>query len=1549
MSTFPSHSNRGNLEPVGPEIRGGAWRISPLIDLVSEKQFLLFQLRSRAHLDLVPSALRFRGDAAVLMAPDRCPGVLSATIEAGRVELLTDYHDVITRDSVQGETLPELFEALFETLAVFERHHYQCGDLFPETMGWRSDTGFVLLPNAYIFPFAYGEIGPTTSADLREELAPTRQRAIERPYDIDIALNHALLLRKFITQLLDAGTPDRRSDALPAFQQRLLDASDAIKRGEITSIGPAYKKIYDKTLGTERPQPPSQRAGSETEPAIEACVDRVLDQAGVEGSVIVIHGDSCTSKSGILRRAAALLDGSDAFTVYQLDEWDLFTKSWKKTTQKGKSRAHAVWMIDDIDEKALAYSDFASAMLESHTFPKGSVVVSVCPERADGEVSAFLQRLDIQRGDLYQEIATREPSSGDEAGRLAAFLRSAIALLDPALKTGAKKPPGELVCDLLEYVGPECKQLLEFLAVARFAMPLDLVLSVFSETGAEARSAIVQLARLECIELSYKRVPPKNLVSLFLRIDSTALRRLIYESIAPRRRGRLHRTVALLAEREDSFPKYLLLFHCLKSEATDLAAKHAVAYLKETRSEKRHPNLVSLCVALAKKKQLDKLPFAERVLATYELSVDLLRYGRGDEAEKLLERSLALINKADEDDKLRNAPRVSDTFRLLADRWEARGEFKRAKNLLEMAREDLQSALPIPEQAQLLNDIGWLQYRLGDYEKSMESCRLSLNTLSANQYPIIVSQALNLMGVVHFNTSRYDEAVSYYEQSADLRERANDENALAASFNNLALAYQSKGEFEKAFDYHNKSLRLKKRQNNKAGIAAGYLNLAFLHLEGRNFQEAEAKCRESLIICEELGNAQLAADNYTTLGDIALEYGDFEKADHHYRESIKISHQREAINEEMGALRRLSSLCIKRGRFEEAREHAQAALKLVERIGSRYETAQIEMTLGDLEREQNRNREALDYYENASNKFTSLSKYRLAATVLSKTGLVHARTGNQFEAKHCLERAQEFVRADIGRELPEEFLQLRHALQAHPGKSLLAGGESQKLLMAFYDLSALTDYVMDCHEFLRRILAVTKQVVDPIDCCIALKTPGDRFVLFDAAAERDSNPPKGLCTLFGRTLLLGGLLDSASPDIVDIVPSLKLSKGTAFACVPLKAMSEELGCLLFYLAEERLPLSKQDIHFLTWLGRQIAGSLKLMLHLNEDFVRDDPDSQKPDIADRPRTEYRFENLIGKTEAMKKIFRTLEKVRDTDAGILILGESGTGKSVLARATHHNSPRRHRPFQEIHCAQIPYNLLESELFGHERGSFTGAVQRKPGLCELADGGTLFLDDINVIPVETQTKLLHFLESKSFMRLGGTQRLHSDVRIIAASNEDLEDLCRQGKFREDLYYRLKVILIELPPLRERKDDMLAIAVQYLKRSCAEKGLPLKTLSPETVELFRNAPWRGNVRELQNVLERVVVLSDENVITPSTLPEDFAKEIMGTSRQSRERLDVLVEEIVKLGTYSEANPLLPTLEALLAKRMVSYVKGKSRAAGMLGISKPTLYARLRDYDKLR
>ncbi|MCH7548688.1 MAG: sigma-54-dependent Fis family transcriptional regulator, partial [Candidatus Krumholzibacteriota bacterium] len=469
-------------------------------------------------------------------------------------------------------------------------------------------------------------------------------------------------------------------------------------------------------------------------------------------------------------------------------------------------------------------------------------------------------------------------------------------------------------------------------------------------------------------------------------------------------------------------------------------------------------------------------------------------------------------------------------------------------------------------------------------------------------------------------------------------------------------------------------------------------------------------------------------------------------------------------------------------------------------------------------------------------------------------------------------------------------------------------------------------------------------------CYLGLQAEEGNFVRIDETGEQQPVTDTGLRALLVRTTQLGTLLHSASDDCADIAAGVTVAPQAGFVCVPLKSAARNFGCVFLQVAESSLPLSRDEANFIGSIGRHVAGDLRLSFHLEEHAHKEETlemefETLKAQVVDR----YDFKNLVGKDESMKKIFRILDKVKDMDTGILFIGESGTGKTEMARTIHYNSPRRQHLFQQIHCAEIPTSLLESDLFGHERGAFTGAVQRKLGRCEVADGGTIFLDDVNVMPTETQSKLLHYLESKSFTRLGGTKKISTNVRIIAASNEDLEKLVEEGRFREDLYYRLKVIQIELPPLRERPDDMIAIAQVYLKRRCQEQGKALKTLSTETIKLFRKYSWPGNVRELQNILEQIVLLSDEDIAEPSSLPEDFLKRTVGGGRQQWQTLEALADQMVATENYSEAAPLMPQLEAMLARKMADHVEHKGRAASFLGITKPTLYNRLRGYDKMK
>lgn len=245
----------------------------------------------------------------------------------------------------------------------------------------------------------------------------------------------------------------------------------------------------------------------------------------------------------------------------------------------------------------------------------------------------------------------------------------------------------------------------------------------------------------------------------------------------------------------------------------------------------------------------------------------------------------------------------------------------------------------------------------------------------------------------------------------------------------------------------------------------------------------------------------------------------------------------------------------------------------------------------------------------------------------------------------------------------------------------------------------------------------------------------------------------------------------------------------------------------------------------------------------------------------------FENMIGRSRAMMTVFEAIEKVAPTDVTVLVRGESGTGKELVARAIHFRSPRARGPFIAVNCAAFARELVESELFGHERGAFTGATARREGKFEAADGGTLFLDEIGDMPLETQAKLLRVLQERQFERVGGNQPLTVDVRIIAATNQDLEARVVQGRFREDLYYRVKVVEIRVPPLRERREDIPQMVQHFIRDACYRFGLPEKQLAPAAMRACVEAPWRGNARALKSTLEQAVILSSATEISADEL----------------------------------------------------------------------------------
>jgi two-component system NtrC family response regulator len=296
----------------------------------------------------------------------------------------------------------------------------------------------------------------------------------------------------------------------------------------------------------------------------------------------------------------------------------------------------------------------------------------------------------------------------------------------------------------------------------------------------------------------------------------------------------------------------------------------------------------------------------------------------------------------------------------------------------------------------------------------------------------------------------------------------------------------------------------------------------------------------------------------------------------------------------------------------------------------------------------------------------------------------------------------------------------------------------------------------------------------------------------------------------------------------------------------------------------------------------------------------------------------FENILGNSLAMRKVFDTIRKVATTDAPVLILGESGTGKEMVARAVHQRSARKDGPFVAINCGAIPENLLESELFGHEKGAFTGAHVQREGRIENARGGTLFLDEVGEMPPSLQVKLLRFLQEQRIVRVGGREEIEVEARVIAATNSDVQKNMAEGAFREDLFYRLAVVQIKLPPLRDREDDVCLLAQSFLLRAAAQVGKNGLTFGEQAIRAMKKHPWPGNVRELENRVKRAVIMAEEKRLTAQNL--ELSEPSGGLSRTLKEARAALEKEMVQ-------------------RALRKYDGNITLAAEELGVSRPTLY----------
>ncbi len=489
-----------------------------------------------------------------------------------------------------------------------------------------------------------------------------------------------------------------------------------------------------------------------------------------------------------------------------------------------------------------------------------------------------------------------------------------------------------------------------------------------------------------------------------------------------------------------------------------------------------------------------------------------------------------------------------------------------------------------------------------------------------------------------------------------------------------------------------------------------------------------------------------------------------------------------------------------------------------------------------------------------------------------------------------------------------------------------------RILLSLLEVSRVLNSSFDLEKNLTRVMRVLGDYLEMERGSVFLLDNATREIRIVAAHGLTKDQIKRGKYRIGEGIV-GRVVERGSPMIIPDVGEepLFLNKtgsrmkrsGISFLCVPIKFKGESIGVLSAdKIFKDKAITIDEDVRVLEIVASIIAQYAILWKHYRES------EQERENLKLELRGRYSLPNIIGDSDRMQAVFEAVHRVADSRTTVLLHGESGTGKELIAKATHYMSPRSKGPFVKFNCASIPEGLLESELFGHEKGAFTGAIASRKGKFELADGGTLLLDEVGDLPFALQPKILRVLQEKEFERVGGEKTIKVDVRLIAATNRNLEELMLKGRFREDLYYRLNVVPIYMPPLRERKEDILPLTEHFLKRFNNEnkKSISLSSGAFKVLEGYR---WPGNVRELENTIERLVVMSNGTTIEPSDLPVHLN---VHSSRENllRESLTSGIGEI-------ERSSILHALEE------TGWVQAK--AAKMLGITPRQIGYKMKKY----
>jgi len=853
--------------------------------------------------------------------------------------------------------------------------------------------------------------------------------------------------------------------------------------------------------------------------------------------------------------------------------------------------------------------------------------------------------------------------------------------------------------------------------------------------------------------------------------------------------------------------------------------------------------------------------------------------------------------------------------------------------------------------------LGRIYISLGNLEKARCFFEDSLSTYRLIGDTIGVLDAVNGLSHVNFILSERGEAIKRLEYGLAESKRINDSRRIALFSGNLGVAYLLASRWQEAEERLSSGLKIYESIGDNLQIARRSISLSRLYLRERRWLEASRHIQRAKKISQEHNFPREMAMSLESEGELSYERKEYTKAPKSYLEALKIGEQISPGGDIVSQVsRKLADLYVAIKHPNKAIEYSQRAMEISTRLGDKFEQGCCHRTLamanglkGLNDKAQEEFAKAISIFKSigerfelgltllkAGRYFISLSKAaglkqlreadRLFAEIgpgceyyigLAKTEMAKAELffSHPDEAQNLIAQAEAIFLELDAKEALEETTKLRSQVE-RLFRAAISPEENSYLLLKELSLKPPSEAGLRSH--LKNLLLTLDQRVGADEGFVAYRDT-EGLKVAERVKLREEEAEKALSLLVADPLEPGELIVKLSAD--GKFSSLNVG---CLLVMPLGLKGRLDG--LLYLAQNRgrIGFKIDDVNFFVAFSERIG---KVISDLRAESLEAETLVLKAyEVADR----YGFPWLVTDDQRMKEVLRKVEKVNDAPGPVLLSGESGTGKELVAKLIHYSGCRKGEPFVTINCGAIPENLLESELFGHERGAFTGAYIQKKGELELSDGGTVFLDEIGEFSLTLQPKVLRFLEDQTFKRVGGTKEIKVDVRMIAATNKDLQAEVKAGKFRDALFYRLNCFTIELPPLRQRKGDIPLLVEHFIRKSCRESGeKQIKGVTPQAMEMLMGYEWRGNVRELKNLINSAVIFADGDMITPDLVE-------IGKERAS----------VVPQRGYS-----LPEKVALMEKEECLRALEKSnwkitKAADMLGIPRGTLQSKMKKLE---